>query len=269
VPGIVDTTVLIEIAVERQPIFGEAERFAASSGPALRPDYALRELLAGKVQQLCDAHNRVKAADDPGEAINAILQSAGFQARTAISKVSAVAQAMSDAFKANDQVTSESLQREIMQSLMLQANQLWRKARNAKFLEGGQPLSCFPGGALLLDPTTGALQGPGGSFNCLRAERCAAAQYMSQNKIDLQKLIDALHPDRLGKEAGKQENKTRRTALKELLNRGPKDFNKKYCRALGDAYFAIMAPPGYVVLTTNLVDHQHLCGALNKQAVKP
>lgn len=268
-PGLVDTTVVIEIATEKQPTLGGAQKFAASSGPALRPDYALRELLAGKVQQLCDAHNRVKAAENPAEAINSILQVAGFQARTSISKASAVAEALSSALQANDTVTAEDLQREVMQSLMLQANKLWRKARQASFLEATQPLSCFPGGSLVLDNTTGALQGPGASFNCLRGERCAAALYMSEKPVDLQKLVDALHPDRLGAEAGKQENRTRRTALKELQNRGPKNFNKTYCRALGDAYFALMAPPGHVVLTTNLVDHQHLCAALNKQAVKP
>lgn len=65
----------------------------------------------------------------------------------------------------------------------------------------------------------------------------------------------------------KQETKSRRAALKELLQKGPKNFSKHRCRALGDAYFAAMAPAGKNILTTNTVDFEPLCSAVGKQVV--
>jgi hypothetical protein len=269
-PGLVDTTVVVEVASGTQPTLDRTRQFATSNGPALRPDYAMRELLAGKVQQLCDAHNRVMAAENPAEAIVSILKGAGFATRTATAKASSVAAALSRALSSDQPNTSEGLRREVLQSLMIEANMLWRRAKKATFLEATQPLACFPGGALSVDEATGAITGPGNTFGCTKSERCAAAQYLYGHKPELQKLIEALHPSKLGEElSAKQENKSRRAALKELQTRGPRAFRKTYCRALGDAYFAVMAPPGHVVLTTNLVDHVPLCEALNKQAVKP
>jgi hypothetical protein len=67
----------------------------------------------------------------------------------------------------------------------------------------------------------------------------------------------------------KRETTRRRSALKDLMQNGPDKFNKNNCRALGDAYFAVMCPPGSHVITTNLVDHAPLCNALGKTAVNP
>jgi hypothetical protein len=269
-PAIVDTTVLVEVAQTKQPTLDRTKNFAASKGPALRVDYAMRELLAGPVRQLCTAHNRVLAAENPAEAVVTILQGAGFAARTRTGEAKAVAEAMSKALKPSGSVTSDGLRREVLQSLAIEANSLWRRAQGASFLEEAQPLACFPRGSLSFDPTTRALRGPNDSLNCLSSERCSAAQYLYQNKADLEALIAALHPSALGAElASKRENQSRRAALKELLAKGPVAFSKRKCRALGDAYFAVMAPPGYAVLTTNMVDYKPLCQALRKQAIQP
>lgn len=71
--GFVDTTVLIHVVERTEPVTARTQAFVAKNGPAVLPDYALRELVAGKLRQLCDAHNRVLAADNPGEAVTAIL----------------------------------------------------------------------------------------------------------------------------------------------------------------------------------------------------
>ena len=116
----------------------------------------------------------------------------------------------------------------------------------------------------------GELRGPGDSFNCIARERCAAAAYIYDNKSNVTKMIDALRPDRLdSKVANKKENSQRRKALRELQARGPRDFDKRRCRALGDAYFAAMCPAGSVVVTTNISDYAPLCAALGKQAKVP
>ena len=85
----------------------------------------------------------------------------------------------------------------------------------------------------------------------------------------MKRLIEALHPNSLGKMAEKNENQKRRKALKELMSIGPTKFDKGRCRALGDAYFAAMCPAGSKVVTTNIQDHDILCSALGRTAVKP
>lgn len=113
------------------------------------------------------------------------------------------------------------------------------------------------------------MRGPD-SFNCSSKEKCAAAAYIYDDKAALKKMIDALHPDKLDDAAKeKKENSSRRSALKDLLADGPVKFNKRYCRAIGDAYFAEMCPPGFSLLTSNKVDFEPLCNALGKKILTP
>lgn len=269
-PGFLDTTIVVDVACKREPSTSWANKFATANGPVECPEYALRELLAGVVQQLCDAHNRVKAAQNPAEAICAVLQSGGFHARTSMSKAAEIANALSVSFAANSEISPENAKREVAQALRLKANGMWRSGKKIPFAVAVQPLACFKNGSLHDDPVTGALMGPGGSFTCKRTERCSAALYMNEKQIDLKKLIDALHPDNLdAKLSAKQENSSRRAALKELLARGPKDFHKGKCRALGDAYFVLMSPPGAAVMSTNSSDHAPLCNSLGKTLISP
>jgi len=271
VPGcFIDTTVLVHAARRDEPMYSQARRFAEANLPALLADYALRELFAGVIQILCDAHNRVLAADNAAEATASILRLASFAARTSVAKAVAISDALSRALGGAAPRTPMDMKREVLQDLMVSAARLWRNAQRVQFFEQTQPLSCFGKGDIAIDAATSALRGPGDSFGCLRKERCAAALYMFEHKEDIGRLIEALHPDKLSPVlANKQESKSRRKALKELVSRGPKDFRKNYCRALGDAYFALMCPPGSIVLSTNLQDYDVLCGALNKEVRTP
>ena len=268
-PGFVDTTVLIDVAEGSEPIRSNTRSLAAASGPLELPDYALRELLAGKVQILCDAHNRVSASGNAAAAIESVLALAGFKARTVTSTAAAIASTLKKALD-KPGMSANDATREVLQDLKIQAARLWRNARGVPFFTSVQQLSCIAMGPIHIDNATDTLRGPNNSFSCAKEQRCAAAMYMHERAGDLPKLIAALHPDNLGPVlAAKRENQTRKTALKDLLKRGPKDFRKSYCRALGDAYFALMAPLGSVVLTTNLQDHQPLCAALKKTAKIP
>jgi hypothetical protein len=132
-----------------------------------------------------------------------------------------------------------------------------------------QSLECFNEGKIDYGPA-GELRGPADSFNCVSVQRCAAAAYMFDNKSDLKKMIAALHPGGLDPRiANKNETGQRRKALKELESRGPASFDKRRCRALGDAYFAAMCPAASIVVTTNMQDYVPLCAALGKQAQEP
>jgi hypothetical protein len=221
------------------------------------------------VQVLCDAHNRILAAENPAAAIASVLRLASF-GRTASSKAETIAKALSSALQGTASRTPEDIRRETLQSLMLDAARIWRNAQRVPSLEHTQPLSCGTTGPLEPDAVTGALRGPRSTFTCAKAERCAAALYMFDRKLDLGVLVDALHPDKLPEKlAQKQETKSRRKALKELQQHGPRAFKKTYCRALGDAYFAVMCPPGHSVATTNVDDFGPLCGALKKPLICP
>jgi hypothetical protein len=265
-----DTTIVVDLSDKKSGASAvAAEIYITANQPAGVPYYALRELLAGHVHTLCDAHNVIKAAGNPAEALLALLNRSPAEGRKREGKISALASAMAQSFSQSPTGSRDELKAEILQSLAIRVNQIWRRAHKLNSVALVQPLGCFNQGSLTYG-SAGELRGPGDSFNCLKSERCAAAEYLFDDKSALAKLIEALHPDNLdAQSAGKNENQKRRKALKELSNRGPKVFNKGRCRALGDAYFAVMCPPGSDVLTTNIQDHLPLCNALGKRTLKP
>jgi hypothetical protein len=68
---------------------------------------------------------------------------------------------------------------------------------------------------------------------------------------------------------GRSEDKNRREALRMLAVHATSRFERKDCRALGDAFFALFAPVDADVLTTNLKDHCPLAESVGKRAMAP
>lgn len=63
---------------------------------------------------------------------------------------------------------------------------------------------------------------------------------------------------------------TRQTGLLRRILRGrAAAITSDDCRALGDAVFAILAPDGWTILTTNISDHRPLAEAVGKSACTP
>jgi len=264
-----DTTVIIHIADNVEPGRTKGEDFIKSNQPAGVPYYALRELLVGYIQILCDSHNIILAAENAPEALLALSNRSPAEGRKKEAKIAAFATEFFNVFVSNPTGNRGDLKRELLQAFALRVNRLWRNAHRLKNVDLVQSLGCFNDGKITYG-TAGELRGPNDSFNCIKSKRCAAAAYLYDSKSDLSKMIDALHPSKLDPSvATKNENQKRRKALKELLEKGPKDFDKGRCRALGDAYFAAMCPAGSVVVTSNTKDHIPLCVALNKKAVEP
>ena len=264
-----ETTVVIHIADGVEPQKTNGETYIRANQPAETPFYALRELLAGHLRILCDAHNVLLAAENPAEAMLALHRKSPAEGRKKANKLHALADSMNKTFMANPHGGRQQMKREMLGALALRVNRLWRKAHKLKTVYLVQSLACFNDGRIGYGPS-GELRGPGDSFNCITAERCAAAAYIYDNLSDLSKMVDALHPSKLDpKIADKNETKKRRKALKELKTHGPERFDKGRCRALGDAYFAAMCPAGSAVLTSNLEDYVPLCSALGKMAKEP
>src|SRR5690242_18257580 len=222
----VDTTVLVSLA-EESAVSPAVKTFIAANQPAEVPYYALRELLTGRVRILCDAHNKLNASDTLPECLLAFSSMPPIAGRKKDGAIQALASALDGAFSANPNGSRSDLKRELLQSLSMAAVRLWRNANRPKGCALVQSLGCFNGGDLSRGDG-GELRGPSLSFNCHRSERCAAAEYICDNGALLSKLIDSLHPDNLNEAAaGKNENRQRRKALKELKSSGGERFNKK------------------------------------------
>lgn len=67
----------------------------------------------------------------------------------------------------------------------------------------------------------------------------------------------------------KRENTNRGLALQFVLQYPGVAPSVKHCRALGDAVYALLCPPGGTIVTTNLADHAPLAAALGKTAKTP
>lgn len=264
-----DTTIVVNVSDSESPDREKSEHCIEANQPSETPYYALRELLAGHVQNLCDAHNGIHAAETPAEAMLYLANRFFYSGRKKDSMLQAVFQTLDAVYKQDPAGSRNQMKPEALEYLALRINGLWRKAHKPKHVDLVQTLACFNDGKLEYGPA-GELRAPNNSFNCHKDQRCAAAAYLYDRKDDLKKMIDALHPNNLDPlVANKAENKSRRKALKELYTQGPQRFSKGRCRALGDAYFAAMCPPGKVVVTSNIADHLPLCLALMKQAIVP
>lgn len=267
----VDTTVLIDLIDPLSTSVGASDKFIAANQPAELPYYALKELVAGHLRNICDAHNLLLAAQNAGEATFAVMRLSPLQGRKREAKLAILARHLANVHQVNPDGSRSLEKQEMLDDLVMRAFRLWDDAKVHKKLTNVQQLSCFNHHADLLVGSDGELRGPGDSWNCSPDERCAAAAYMFEDLSTLDLMIDALRPPKQvkGAQTEKRETTQRRNALKELRERGPRKMHKGYCRQLGDAYFAGMCPIKGVVVTTNLVDHEPLCAALNKRAVKP
>ena len=99
-----------------------------------------------------------------------------------------------------------------------------------------------------------------GRAKCQKA--CALGEEFHGRQKDLVLLSNAIR-----NEPHKPENDRRLAAIALLQNR--QSLADRDCRNLGDAVFALLAPKGFVILTTNLGDHGPLAKALGKTAARP
>lgn len=263
-----DTTILVAVSEEVEPTNTASLASIAKHPPKCVAHYAYRELLAGRIGLLCDLQNHVVASQNIVEVAIGFHRKSGF-GRTPRAKVGEILERLAAAFEA-ETLSPQDEKRRIAEDLSLLANRAWRKAqRFSSSSERHQPLACFELGSLSVDEH-GLISGPKNSFDCDKQVECSAARYLYQDKVQLQKMIDALAPEALPEKLRtKSEIVARRKALKRLLDKGPSDFPHSFCRKIGDAYFAQTCPPGAHVLTTNAVDFVPLCEALNKSVLVP
>lgn len=264
-----DTTIVVSISDPANTQKAKCQKIISSNQPSTAPYYAIKELLVGPLQNLCDVHNSILAAENMGEALLALSKKNFYSGRKKDSKLEIAHNALDTLFRKNFSGPRDQMKQEALEWLSLRINRMWMKAKNPKNVDVVQSLSCLNYGKLTFG-LAGEIRGPSNSFNCYTKSSCSAAAYLYEDKIALSKMIKALHPSEIDPSlANKQETKSRRKALKELEKNGPAAFHKGRCRALGDAYFSAMCPAGSVVATTNIVDFEPLCLALGVGVVVP
>lgn len=260
-----DTTIVVNVA-DRGDVATKA--FLEANPPVAVASYALRELLVGHLQILCDVHNRIRAAASIDEVLASLVAMNPVVGRKKQGALQAFAVAFSNRVSQNANKSVMQVGKEMTEDLALRITRSWIRAK--RLTAQVQPLGCFAPGDLAIKAGTGEIRGPNGSFNCHANARCSAAEYVYGNDVALSNLIAALHPDALAPElAKKNETAQRRKALKELRDKGPERFSKARCRAIGDAYFAAMCPAGHRVVTTNASDFVPLCKAVGCPLVVP
>ncbi|MBL8377240.1 MAG: hypothetical protein JNM79_05195 [Burkholderiales bacterium] len=264
-----DTTILINATSEDEVRRRLARNAIANFQPSSTPAYAIRELLAGYIRIACEAHNRILAAKDIGEALLNLLSASPFEGRKKEARARMLGSALSRAIQQNPEMNRTSLKGEIADDIALTTARVWKNARTLNGVSIVQPLACFVVGPLKAG-VSGELRGPNDSFNCTPTVRCSAAGYLYDDQAALSKMCEALHPSKTSRELEeKRETKQRRKALKLLQHSGQKNFNKRLCRSLGDAYFVGMCPPSHTLLSTNTIDFRPLCIALDKKLAQP
>jgi hypothetical protein len=276
----IDTTVVCAIAEPNPLLSQSSQAHIDKNQPAAIPYYALRELVAGPLKTICAAHTRLSKAADITQAFQSVLSLPPVSGRTKQGQMAALVQALGQCLSLTpkqissnpDQSLDPAIRRRMTQYLAIAVQRQWASAKKIPRTTNAHQLACFEDGDFDYNEEND-LVGPNGRFQCDPKQPCSAALHLRTKTTEVEKLIESLHPKNLSSElANKRENVRRRGALKEIQRSqrsSQSGFPKRDCRALGDAYFAIMCPPGSHVLTTNMVDHEPLCSALGKAAIKP
>jgi len=231
------------------------------------PTYAIRELRAGALANHIYAHNCVASSTTLDEAIDKMGRVGGFQPRKTQVALAALIRAVAAAYTTASS-GSKSTQRKVdplREAERILANKtiaMWA-SRNTVATAVVQPLSCYADAELTFQGRL--LAYPSSAGGCAGAKVCGAAQLLNQDKSSVTKAHLSLKlPKGTADGREKLETTKRRDALKSIANRPIDEFPLKSCRAIGDAYFCLMAPAGSTILTTNTSDFQAMADALGK-----
>lgn len=266
-----DTTVLAN-ALLRQDAKGQASINAIRSFIYTEtPEYALKELRAGPLHGWIWCHNKfneTRSFADTFAAINIISatlqRNLGSTARQAIEQALHADKGIFLIAIEGDQGTKVDLDRVLADRyryyLKRRITNAWRRRRTVVD-NVSMPLHCFVEGDLTEDKN-GNLSFE--RLGCAGASKCAALEALASRPHEVQKLADAVKAA-----PPKPENQKRHKALRHIIRTPTRPFPDSMCRNLGDAVFAIMAPPDSIIMTTNMKDFAVLATALGKSIQEP
>ena len=265
----VETTILADALLK--PEAGKAARAALRKYTVTElPEYALKEFKAGPLRNVVWFHNKLVTTSSFAKAIGALqkmsLSPRRYTTATAL-------EALREAAQKTGSITTSEMVRQYgpiaTQDAVLRdrfrlaikttISRAWRR-RKSLVSAVVHPLPCYHE----VELTEEAGQLVVGNVRCDGPAECEMARQLRKDAASLvamKKVVDALPP--------KAENLRRSQALRHLIRTPKREFTDKMCRALGDAVFALLAPPDSTILTTNLRDIEPLAKALGKSVERP
>jgi hypothetical protein len=268
--ALVDTTVLADCLLKAGEVAARAKKSLKRYDETDLPEYALKEFKAGPLYGFVWLHNKFNQLRDYSAVLGAVQR----MSRTLRKNVTSTAlEALTNATAINAAATAPELLEEFgpdtsigqilaircqleLRTLVLRA---WRKRRKTTTHVTHQ-LPC------LADPEISVKDGliNLGRLGCQPDVQCGLSEYLRPLLPAISTLLnsEALNGD-------KRETKARKEALKSFSRTPNRPIDERACRAMGDAIFALLAPDGGTILTTNVKDHLPLAAALGKKVESP
>lgn len=255
----VDTTILTDVLLKVGDLHDAAIQALSCYDASILPVFAIKEWKRGPLYAFVFLHNKL-ASTGSFIATNNTLSRMFMRPRQRSTTFEALAAAT---WRLPPPATSQSADKEIAERYRLALKSLiyesWQSRRSIT-TETVTDLDCYietsprdlSNGEIDIKPR-----------DCVGERECCLADQLRRKKELLLKLRDSIPA------AGGKEDQDRRKVLRQLAVHPNVRFERKDCRALGDAYFAIFAPDDAEILTTNLKDHCPLAEAIGKKAVSP
>lgn len=260
---LLDTTVIADLLLKRSATAGTE----AAQAIALCPDvrtlvYAIKEFQLGPLRGFVYVHNLLLSTRSLSTTVARLSALSRTPSRNLTSTaLEALSEAMKLATARGQQARPLDTQlahtyRLALKGIIFRA---WERRRTVA--EAIAPLSCYAEGGPQEDHLKVVSLGP----HCDKRAQCALAGYLRLALPDVVKVRDAI----LRLKSSRPEDTKRTRALKDFIKKPEESIGSESCRHLGDAVFAILCPPGGLILTTNTKDHSPLANALGKTAKRP
>ncbi len=257
----VDTTVLTEALLKTKERRRRARAKILEYNRSVLPVYAIKELKSGPLRGFVWLHNRLVDTRSFSRAVGAIhnlYRSPHLKgsAEEALQLCAEMLLGSSLSYADTKQKTQAAVADSFRLSLRRRIEIAWRERRKLT-TEVIDELSCFAEIAPTYNEETAYIDNP--RLQCDLSDECCLAADLRRRRGELRKILKALR----GQE--RNEDQRRRAALNRLLKKPARIFGNKYCRGLGDAYFALQCPKDCAILTSNAKDHSPLAGALGRE----
>ena len=262
-----DTTIVVNILLKRDAAHHRCEIALRRFDTVSFPEYALKEMKSGALRAWMWLHNRC-VSDGSFDRVIRAVQSISRQRNMLHSALEAIAETGSSkrmsmgslaekyGTAANEDVVHCDRMRLALRKRITVA---WSR-RYSFGAEISDRLSCFDDEEFAIRKGLIKFE----RLSCEWSRGCAIAKQMSQEpgKVAALRKIALSDPSR-------RENVKRAQVLRHVVRTPDRLINDSQCRSMGDAVFALLAPPDSVILTTNLRDHGPLAAALGKNAEEP
>lgn len=264
----VDTTIVTDALLKWQTVQAEAIAALKRFDETLLPEYAIREFQAGPLQNYVYTHNCFVGAsslDEVRDKVDALAPTPQRNKfRTAVAALQGTRIA---AVREYERIIGtrqlnwhdgERFRLNFIRSHI--ANKIFDAVRDLQTVctRRTDTLSCLE--PVQLEEDCGKLRASGGRMDCAKKATCGLTTLLRGQEKALRKVLAATVQQNL--DAPKPELQRRIAAISSILEGS--GVERARCRGLGDAVFAVLAPEGTTILTTNVNDHRPLAECLGK-----